>query len=653
MTKYELYWAEREQENLLENLMDTDILAAMVADVNNKAYQEVQEQLYAWYGKYADANGITIEEARKAAEEADIKALAKRAKTYVATKDLSPEANAAMAEYNFAMKTSRLELLQNQIRWSYFEATDQQEKILNDLLPKAAVKTLTRQAGIMGKTLYTPAETRRLADYITKTSYQGNTFSERIWTNNQNLMKGELDRILRQGIMQGKNPAAQATALAKLHQRKQSDAERLLRTEGARVRAQARAASFERAGYTHFKWVPRGNPCEYCLEKVKESEEKPYPIKGGLMPPLHPYCYCSTAPVEPEENILSKDAIDADFEKLWQAALDGDADARSHFEKLYQNTSTPDWKQFKLDDAAEKARQEAAAAEAAKPKTTVVQGRDLIGEEIFWDVDHDQEPIEAMIAAQGFNGKPRLVSAAEFERAKNESGFYAKRTYAAPDKATLDEYRRQLYEDKFYVDCGTGGAQYGQGMYCASTYDLKRKTNLTGIDAEMNHYQALGKQRGNKYAYTEELTLTPDAKVFQLSSGSRDASEIRDEYRIRFAEKRASTPTEKEDAAWLRETSEALRKAEVEYNKGYTEAREAAWIKADNERQWAISNFEKSGVGAAYAERMSNYEFNDPGTLAAEMGYDAIRAEGHGKSGSYTVVLNRTKLIIKKGGTDG
>ena len=363
MTKYELYWAEREQENLLENLMDTDILAAMVADVNNKAYQEAQEQLYAWYGKYADANGITIEEARKAAEEADIKALAKRAKTYVATKDLSPEANAAMAEYNFAMKTSRLELLQNQIRWSYFEATDQQEKILKDLLPKAAVKTLTRQAGIMGKTLYTPAETRRLADYITKTSYQGNTFSERIWTNNQNLMKGELDRILRQGIMQGKNPAAQATALAKLHQRKQSDAERLLRTEGARVRAQARAASFERAGYTHFKWVPRGNPCEYCLEKVKESEEKPYPIKGGLMPPLHPYCYCSTAPVEPEENILSKDAIDAEFEKQWQKALDGDSDARAHFEKLYQNTSTPDWKQFKLEDAA-------AAAKAAKKPAT-------------------------------------------------------------------------------------------------------------------------------------------------------------------------------------------------------------------------------------------------------------------------------------------
>jgi hypothetical protein len=38
----------------------------------------------------------------------------------------------------------------------------------------------------------------------------------------------------------------------------------------------------------------------------------------------------------------------------------------------------------------------------------------------------------------------------------------------------------------------------------------------------------------------------------------------------------------------------------------------------------------------------------DNGSFAAAMGYDAINAVGHGESGSYTVVLNRTKLIIKE-----
>ena len=40
--------------------------------------------------------------------------------------------------------------------------------------------------------------------------------------------------------------------------------------------------------------------------------------------------------------------------------------------------------------------------------------------------------------------------------------------------------------------------------------------------------------------------------------------------------------------------------------------------------------------------------WKDLGVLAAEMGYDVIRAEGHGESGSYSVILNRTKLIMIK-----
>lgn len=39
----------------------------------------------------------------------------------------------------------------------------------------------------------------------------------------------------------------------------------------------------------------------------------------------------------------------------------------------------------------------------------------------------------------------------------------------------------------------------------------------------------------------------------------------------------------------------------------------------------------------------------DSGVMATEMGYDVINAQGHGKTESYSVVLNRTKLIIYGG----
>ena len=40
--------------------------------------------------------------------------------------------------------------------------------------------------------------------------------------------------------------------------------------------------------------------------------------------------------------------------------------------------------------------------------------------------------------------------------------------------------------------------------------------------------------------------------------------------------------------------------------------------------------------------------YKDLGSFAAALGYDAINASGHGASGSYTVILNRTKVIFKR-----
>lgn len=352
-TKQELYWADREQKFLMENILDQKDMDRLIKETNIKALNDCQDALYAWYGKYADATGMTMAEAKKAAQTADIDALAKKAKEYVKNKDFSPEANAEMKLYNFSMKTSRAELLANQLKWRMFEMTDQQERILEKTLPAQVMKELWKQSGILGKTLYTDDEMKKLADYITHTSYKGNTFSTNLWGYEQD-MKTELDRLIRQSMTMGRNPAQFATQFARLFGRQQHEAERLIRTEAARVRAHARNDSFNKAGYRYLKWVPRGNPCERCLEKVMASEREPFPIEGaaarGDLPPLHPHCYCSTAPVERDEDILSKDAIDANFEKEWQKALDGDPEARAHFENLYQKTLKPDWKQLKLDD---------------------------------------------------------------------------------------------------------------------------------------------------------------------------------------------------------------------------------------------------------------------------------------------------------------
>ena len=127
----------------------------------------------------------------------------------------------------------------------------------------------------------------------------------------------------------------------------------------------------------------------------------------------------------------------------------------------------------------------------AETPSGIAQGKDISDSWKRREDDFDFE-IEDVINAQGFDGLPRVVSSEEFDKAVKESSFIAQRSYSAPSQEILDEYREQLYNGKWYVDCSTGGAQYGQGMYCAADYTGK----LTdGIKAEMKTYKNLGERR--------------------------------------------------------------------------------------------------------------------------------------------------------------
>lgn len=281
----------------------------------------------------------------------------------------------------------------------------------------------------------------------------------------------------------------------------------------------------------------------------------------------------------------------------------------------------------------------------------VVQGQDITA---TWHRRPDEFDFEIndVINAQGFDGLPRVVDGDEFDRAVQESSFIAQRSYSAPDQETLDAYREQLYNGDWYVDCGTGGAQYGQGMYCAADYT---GTLSKGIQNEMEHYRGLGESRydGGGVSNTETLTLAPDAKIVTW----REINDIRmgnldTDYRTREIERIVAAQGFTQDEATF-----------VKYNLGtgvsWREVDAAARRLTPERRNELVDEFYQIGEEATRryneehdrrVERARIYQenYHDIGSLAAALGYDAINAEGHGQSGSYTVVLNRTKLIIRR-----
>lgn len=324
---------------------------------------------------------------------------------------------------------------------------------------------------------------------------------------------------------------------------------------------------------------------------------------------------------------------------------------------------------------------------------TVINGRDISR---TWNRRPDQFDfaIEDIINAQGFDGLPRVVSAEEFDRAVQEAndgnGLIAQRTYSAPNQETLDAYRDQLYNGKWYVDCSIGGAQYGQGMYCAADY---AGTLSDGIKTEMDHYIELQDRRMGyrssqaiidaRYKYADEER----DKIYNSINGEKEQAMFRREF--------LHTGTS-EDRSLLKSLSDD------EYDKMYDrlakvkEAGDKAYKNAINlsdediaamfgikehtphyvetltldPSAKIISHTELADMRAKevsdglarlpelalkgdmesisrindYAKKINDM---DDGSYAAMKGYDAINAEGHGASKSYTVVLNRTKVIFK------
>lgn len=275
-----------------------------------------------------------------------------------------------------------------------------------------------------------------------------------------------------------------------------------------------------------------------------------------------------------------------------------------------------------------------------------VDGENLLGK---WErrADKFTFEIEDVMNAQGFDGLPTVVSTEEFNRVVSESNFIAQRTYSAPTQEILDSYRNELYNGKWYVDCSTGGAQYGQGMYCAADYT---GTLTDGIRNEMKHYQDLNVSRGSPNAYTETFTLDKSAKIVTYEDVSKEFEKYKTkEYRNAMTKVLGDEKNSDIDSMVYNILSlqHDLEKADF-YER--------------NQIQKSINNYKKllkqfhpkdyknfNSYKKQVDNEFKNSTINNVGSYAVLNGYDAINAVGHGESGSYTVILNRTKLIIKRG----
>lgn len=312
------YWKNREAEQRKHDIKDEQEYRKHIEEIYQNMIDEIEKEINGFYGKYAKKEGITLAEAKKRAAKADIEALGRKAAKYVKEKNFSQQANEEMRLYNLTMKVNRLELLKAQIGLEMVAGFDELQKYYDEKLMDRTIVEFERQAGILGKTIQDNA---KAANAIVNASFHNATFSDRIWMY-QDMLKNELNSLLQTGLIQGQHPRKLATHLRKRFGVSQSNAERLLITEMARVQTEAQKQSFERNGFEEYTFLALGTACPICRVLDGKHFKVSKMMSGTNAPPMHPNCRCSVAAYEDSEDyedwldFLSKGGTTEEWNKM-------------------------------------------------------------------------------------------------------------------------------------------------------------------------------------------------------------------------------------------------------------------------------------------------------------------------------------------------
>lgn len=300
------YWdnrakAEKAWQELAKKDMDkynqhlVELYKSAISDIN----KQIKADLALSKGNLVKAEDM--EEYETLAKRAVAKANALRAKgKHVTRKDFSADVNNRLKVYNATMRINRNEILKSKIGARLVELGVDQEGSLTDKLWNDYTKEKERQAGILEITTKSDLWTSKEVQEQIAGQIAGANFSKRIWAN-MDVLKGQLDGLVSSAIIRGENPVKMAKQLTGMVSSTVMDqeyaAERLARTEIARVQFAAQKNSIIDNGYKYVKWIAEGSACKVCREIAYKDngydEDGVYKANDVPDVPVHPNCMCS------------------------------------------------------------------------------------------------------------------------------------------------------------------------------------------------------------------------------------------------------------------------------------------------------------------------------------------------------------------------
>jgi SPP1 gp7 family putative phage head morphogenesis protein len=304
------YWKRRATELSKEQNQKIDKMTAELAEAWEKAINDVQKEIEAWYARFGSEQGMSLADARKVLDARSMKALRMDLKEFEAkarendddrwTKELK----AASARVHLT-RLQQIELqIRNRLYEIYHKTEDTTSAAIRDMYTNERYHNEYLRQQKEGKFSDLAKIPEKQLDTVIKKPWasDGKVWSSRIWDSREKLagqLQGELTRVL----LQGKSPAEAGKRIAKKMGVGEYQALRLVNTECTYAQSLADKDSFKNMNVKKVQYLAtlESNTCGTCGELDGKVFELKDATPGVTAPPMHPNCRCTLVPYFEDE----------------------------------------------------------------------------------------------------------------------------------------------------------------------------------------------------------------------------------------------------------------------------------------------------------------------------------------------------------------
>ena len=311
MAKNAKYWQKRfEAIEALTNQSEEQTVQFLNTEFT-RAEKQLREQIEAWYGRFAKNNNISLADAQIALKSQDLSEFKWDVADYIKYGKENAldgiwvkELENASARFHI----TRLEALEMQTRQTIESLYGKYDQVAGSTLKKTYLDTYYHGVYEVNKGFnigwdIAAIDNTKLEKIIGKPwTADDRTFSDRIWTNKQQLIN-DVHTHLTQNMILGRSPDAAIKAISQKMGVSKNQAGRLVMTESAVFSSMAQKDAFLELEVEEFEVVETldGKTCEVC----GAMDGKHFPMSdfviGVTAPPFHPWCRGTEAPYFPDE----------------------------------------------------------------------------------------------------------------------------------------------------------------------------------------------------------------------------------------------------------------------------------------------------------------------------------------------------------------